>query len=265
MLWYTYFYDDQVVPLLRRMLNLKELTLFLSVFRIDSTYIDGKQLYDDFLSQMIQLKQFNFSIHTHIISNNISIDLQSNNDIQNSFIKRGYRHVSSSADDKLTHYRAGCHVYSLPYQFDGYFFMTSSFQGGKFDKVEGLIMLDRCSFDHELFKIISRDFPFLQTLVINNLESQRFKNHSSTFITFNHLWKLSLRNAHIDYAIEFLSDRNIRLPRLTNLSITYETLAIVTNSFTNDETRLNCGKITCLDIYGPFVRPENFHLYFPLL
>ena len=52
--------------------------------------------------------------------------------------------------------------------------MTSSFQGGKFDKVKGLVMLDRCSFDHELFKIISRDFPLLQTLIIYNLEPQRF-------------------------------------------------------------------------------------------
>jgi len=247
------------------MLNLEELTLFLSVLRTESTYIDGKQLNDDVLSHMTRLKKFIFSIHTHIINHDIRIDLPSSNDIRNSFIERGYQHIDSFADDKLTSNRGSCHAYSLPYQFKDFLFMTSSFQGGEFDKVTCLVMLDRRSFEHELFKIISRDFPFLQKLVLTNLESQRYKKHSSTFITFNHLWELCLRNAHIDYAIEFLFDRNIRLPSLTKLSIRYETLAIVTNSFTNDEARLNCNKITCLDIYGSFVRPENFHLYFPLL
>ncbi|CAF4615608.1 unnamed protein product, partial [Rotaria socialis] len=39
--WYTYFYNDRIVPLLRRMLNLEELTLFLSIIRNESTYFDG--------------------------------------------------------------------------------------------------------------------------------------------------------------------------------------------------------------------------------
>ncbi|CAF3287223.1 unnamed protein product [Rotaria sp. Silwood2] len=38
---YTQFYDNGVVSLLRRMSNMKELTLFLSAERIESTYIDG--------------------------------------------------------------------------------------------------------------------------------------------------------------------------------------------------------------------------------
>ncbi len=39
-------YDKQVVPLLRRMINLKELTLFLSVLKTYSTYIDNIQLHN---------------------------------------------------------------------------------------------------------------------------------------------------------------------------------------------------------------------------
>ncbi|CAF3239631.1 unnamed protein product, partial [Rotaria sp. Silwood2] len=66
--WYTYGYDTQVVPLLNRMLNLEELTLYISVVRTESTYIDGNQLYDEVLNNMSQLKKFIFNIHTHIIN-----------------------------------------------------------------------------------------------------------------------------------------------------------------------------------------------------
>ncbi|CAF4411272.1 unnamed protein product, partial [Rotaria sp. Silwood2] len=55
--WYTYGYDTQVVPLLNRMLNLEELTLYISVVRTESTYIDGNQLYDEVLNNMSQLKK----------------------------------------------------------------------------------------------------------------------------------------------------------------------------------------------------------------
>ena len=164
--WYTFCYDNQIVPLLRRMLNLEELTLFLSAIRTESTYIDGKQLYDEVLIHMPRLNKFTFSIHTHIINNGIKIDLPSNDDIRNSFIKRGYRQVDSFADDKLLNNRGNCHVYSLPYQFNCFIFMKSSFQGDRFEKVRRLVMFDSRPFEHKLFKIISRDFPFLQKINI---------------------------------------------------------------------------------------------------
>jgi hypothetical protein len=70
-LWYTSCYDNRIVPLLRRISNLEELTLFLSVIRNESTYIDGTQLCNDFLIHMSQLRKFNFSIHTDIFNNDI--------------------------------------------------------------------------------------------------------------------------------------------------------------------------------------------------
>ncbi len=42
------------------MINLEELELYLSVERFDSTYIDGIQLYDQFLIYMTQLNKFTF-------------------------------------------------------------------------------------------------------------------------------------------------------------------------------------------------------------
>ncbi len=53
----TCHYDTLIVPLLCRMINLEELELYLSVERFDSTYIDGIQLYDQFLICMTQLNK----------------------------------------------------------------------------------------------------------------------------------------------------------------------------------------------------------------
>ncbi|CAM4986087.1 unnamed protein product [Rotaria socialis] len=71
----TFHYEDQIVPLLCRMINLKELTLFVSVLP---------------------------SINTTVVNEdkNIKVHLPSNEDIQRSFIGKGYKQVSS-----YVHYR----------------------------------------------------------------------------------------------------------------------------------------------------------------
>ncbi|CAF2919463.1 unnamed protein product [Rotaria sp. Silwood2] len=264
--WRTFYYDNQVVPLLRRMLNLEELTLFLSVLRPICTYIDGNQLYDEVLNYMPRLNKFIFSIHTYIINYDIGIDRPSNDDIRNSFIKRGIQLFDTCFDDKFMNNRGNCHVYSLPYQFNDFLFMGSCFQGGRFDKVRLLSMKDVRPFEHKLFQIISQDFPFLQQLIIrNDIPQKNEQYHSSTLITFNRLLTLDIFNVHNDYVIQFLSDKITRLPCLTNLIIDYETLTNVTNYFTNDTTRLNCAKIKSLVTFELFVPPQNFHSYFPSL
>ncbi|CAF2114504.1 unnamed protein product [Rotaria magnacalcarata] len=262
---YTYCYNNRIVPLLRRMSNIEELTLFLSILRNESTYIVGTQLYNDFLVYMPRLNKFTFSIHTQINNNDIDIDLPSANDILNSFTKIGYRQVDLYANDKLTNSTGYCHVYSLPYHFDNFMFMTNRFPGGIFNTVRLLVMLDVHPFENDLFKIISQNFPLLQRLSIDNREPQKTKQHSSTIITFPHLYKLDVRKAHIDYAVEFLFDKNISLPRLTYLFIEYDTLATITEGFTNDAARRTCAQIKTLLITEPIVRPENFLPYFSSL
>ena len=264
--WYTRYYDKKVVPLLRRMVKLEELALQLSVMRTESTYIDGNQLYDDVLCYMPRLKKFIFNIHTYIVNHHIRTDLPSNDAIRNSFIKRGFQSVDSYADDKLIDNTGNCHVYSLPYPFRDFLFMSSCFQGGKFDQVRKLLMFDRRPFEHKLFKIISQDFPYLQKLTILNLKPQENEqDHSSSLITFNHLFKLILVSVHQDYVMQFLSDRKTHLPCLTHLEVEYTKLAIATNYFTCDATRLNCSRIRSLIICDLFVRPPNFDSYFPSL
>ncbi|CAF1626699.1 unnamed protein product [Rotaria sp. Silwood1] len=259
----TYAYDKRIVPLLRRMLNLEELTLLISATRIKLPYIDGNHLYNDFLVKMPRLNKFTFSINTLIDDKDVKIDLPSNDDIQNSFIKIGYQHVDSYAN--VMKIGGRCHAYSLPYQFDTFLHLTNSFRHGNFYKVRWLVMSDSHSFEHEFFKIISQDFPFLQRLTVYNLEPQKNKQHSSTLITFAQVYELNLAFAHIDYVEEFLFETNIRLPRLIFLGIKYESLAMVTNNFTNDAARFTCSRLQYIIIPEPFVRPENFHSYFPLL
>ncbi len=53
-----------------------------------------------------------------------------------------------------------------------------------------------------------------------------------------YLRSLDLRSANVDYAAQFLSDTKIHLPCLVELKITYESLSMITNNFTNHETRL---------------------------
>ena len=261
----TYYYEEQIVRLLRRMSNLEKLTLFFALFRWDSTFIDGKQLHNDVLSYLTKLKKFSFCIYIQLINRDIGMKLPSRNDLRNSFIELGYKHIDVFADVSFVNNRAGAHYFSLPYQFTNFTFMGSAFQGGKFDHVRKLSMCDRRPFEHRLFEIIARDFPFLQILVIANMQGQQDKDRSCAFITFSDLSQLVVTNAHTDYAMEFLSSGNISLPRLTTLAITYQALEIVTNNFTSNEARLICNRITNLDICEPFVRPSNFHLYFPLL
>ncbi|CAF1588496.1 unnamed protein product [Rotaria sordida] len=77
------------------MVNLEALILFLFLIQIDSDYIDGIQLHSDILIYLPRLKKFTFSIHTGVIMERIKIHLSSNEDIQNSFIGRGYGQVGS--------------------------------------------------------------------------------------------------------------------------------------------------------------------------
>ncbi|CAF4967901.1 unnamed protein product [Rotaria sp. Silwood1] len=273
---YTHDYDQQIIPLLRRMINLEELILFLSVIRVDSTFIGGIELYYQVLIHMSHLNKFVFSINTGVLIKNNNIDVPSNEDIQHSFIGREYGQVDSYVHfeprmpiDEFSFKEVKAvvksHIYSLPYQFERFLHLNNSFQGGMFIKVRCLTMTDTSPFEHQLFKIISDDFPFLKELNISNVEPHKEKQHSSTLINFPHLNLLNLVEAHVDYAEQFLVDTNTHLPCLLDLYIEYESLAMVTNNFTNDTTRLYCAKLKGLHIDKPFVRSKRFDEYFPLL
>ncbi|CAF2699707.1 unnamed protein product [Rotaria sp. Silwood2] len=257
-------YDDLIVPLLRRMINLEELKLYLSVDRSYSNYIDGIQLYDQFLIYMTQLKNFTFYIKTEISFMDIKFELQSNEEIQHSFIGRGYPLVASYVNSNPFALDGACYIYSLPYDFE-YFKVDNSFQGGTFYKVRQLTMVERIPFEDRLFQLISQDFPFLEILHVCNSWPQEGNQHSLTLITFPHLKFLDVKYAHANYVARFLLKKSMHLPRLSNLSIEYKLLMLIINNFTNDPTYFNFDKLKSLDVGQSFVRPKNFYQYFPLL
>ncbi|CAF3806107.1 unnamed protein product [Rotaria sordida] len=88
-------YDELLVSLFCRMINLEELKLYLLVGRFNSSYIDGIQLYDQFLIYMTQIKKFTFNIKSMVYNSDVSVKLPSNEDIQRSFTGRGYQKVAS--------------------------------------------------------------------------------------------------------------------------------------------------------------------------
>jgi hypothetical protein len=247
------------------MINLEELQLYLVVRRFDSTFIDGIQLYDQFLIYMTQLNKFTFNITTIVHQWTLRIELPSNEDIQRSFFGRGYQQVASYVRTESSAWNGECRIYSLPYEFDYFVDLNNSFQGGMFHKVRQLEMSDRVSFEYKLFKIISHDLPFLEVLTITNTHQMEEKQHSSTLITFPYLTFLGLEYAHVDYVELFLLRKNTYLPCFLKLIMEYKSLKIITNNFTNDATHFNFGTLKSLDVHQSFVHPENFHQYFPLL
>ena len=274
----TYYYDRLIIPLLQRMINLEELTLDLSIIRIDSNYIDGIQLHDDILSYMPQLNKFIFNIETAIVKTKNDLVLLSNEDLQRSFIGKGFGPVVSHIDifskengskghaySLPYEFYSRSQIYSLPYQFLHFLFLSNSFQNRTFEKVQTLCMTDIRPFEHEFFQIISQSFSLLKTLVIFNDEPQNTKQQSRRLITFPKLLYLDISDAHIDYFEQFLVDQYCRLPCLLTLLVNYASLVSVTNYFTNDSTRFTCSKLKHLRINEPFIRPQHFHQYFSSL
>ena len=247
------------------MINLEELNLFLLVTRVDSTFIDGIQLHDQFLIYMTQLKKFTFNIKTEIRHWNVVVELPSNEYIQRSFIGRGYQQVASYVHASSITTLDTCHMYSLPFDFEYFIDLDNSFQGGMFHKVRYLKMNDRYPFEYKLIKLISQDLPFLQFLYINNSCEQKKKEDSSGLITFPYLTFLDLQDACVDYAQLFLLKTKMHLPRLLNLCIEYRSLRSITNNFTNDASYFNFETLKNLEVCEPFVVPKNFHRYFPSL
>ncbi|CAF1321852.1 unnamed protein product [Adineta steineri] len=138
---FTHHFDEYIIPLLRRMINLKELILFLSMIRTDSTF-GRTELYNQVLVHMSHLNKFAFSINTGVRIVNNEIDISSDEDIQDSFIGREYGQVGSyvhfeprtPVDTTINIERAKAvvksHIYSLPYQFESFFHLNNSFRSG---------------------------------------------------------------------------------------------------------------------------------------
>lgn len=118
------------------MINLEELILNLSIHRGSGNYID------DILIYMSQLNKFSFRIDTHVSFEHRTIVLSSEEDIQKSFIGREYKKFGLHVETLLTDDETQCRIHSLPYQFNCFIYLNHSYQGGIFNNVRCLWMID---------------------------------------------------------------------------------------------------------------------------
>ncbi|CAF4549255.1 unnamed protein product, partial [Rotaria sp. Silwood1] len=263
-------YDTTVLPLLRRMSHLEELTLFLHILG-GSTFISGTHLANEILIHMRQLHTFIFYIDSlnGIVDPAVRI---SADDIERTFTNVKYGQVACMVDyfgsnDMI--YR----VFSLPTKFNRLERITNNIPNIVFNSVTHLKLQDEHPFKHEFFVRLARAFPFLKILSISNLRSPFWRfdeiylrdKDLCSIIEYSHLIFLDVKNANPYYIEHFLNETKTHLPCLTKLTVLYEDLKQVTENFTREEMRRNCGGVKQLFVERSIVCPEYIYRYFPLL
>ncbi|CAF1374487.1 unnamed protein product [Rotaria sordida] len=265
----TVYYDQLILPLLHRMLNLEKLHLCLKIYG-RNTFIDGNNLKINIKNYMRQLNQFTFNIRSTIRLDN-KINLLSNEDIQHTFNHFQNNKIISSVDYFSEMERGQCHIYSYPYQLKYYHQITNNFPGGIFKYVREISLFDERSFEHKFFFQISQSFPFMKKLTLINEKPQNDKryrifdddNQHLSIIEYPHLSHLNLDEAHDDYVEQFLLDTKTSLPNSVYLSVDYQVLKRVTQHFTRNTTRINSIKLRSLGLIGKCKIPKYVKEYFP--
>jgi hypothetical protein len=228
-------YDNTVLPLLRRMPHLEELTLYIHI-RNGSIFITGSHLDNEILIHMPQLRTFTFHIASETVINDSSIRV-STDDIHR------LKKITNNIPDLIFH------------------------------SVIHLKLWDKHPFKHEFFIRLARAFPSLQYLTMWNIQSpcwkfdkfQHLKNDWPSIVEYPHLISIDIRCAHTYYVEHFLNETKTRLPCLTELKVEYNDLQKVTMNFTRPETRRNCARVKRLLDEDLTVYSEDVYRYFPLL
>ncbi|CAF5097090.1 unnamed protein product [Rotaria sp. Silwood1] len=266
---HTSAYDELILPLLHRMLNLEKLNLYL-IICYKNTFINGNNLKRNILNHMPQLNKFIFDIRSSFHLHN-QISLVSNEDIQHTFNDFQNNQIISCVDYFYKFGRDECHIYSYPYERKEYHRITNNFPGGIFKYVREISLFDERPFEHNFFFQISQSFPFMKKLTLINEKPQNDKqsrklddnNQNLSIIEYPHLFHLDLVDAHDDYVEQFLVDTNTCLPNNVFLNVDYQILKRVTQDFTRKTTRTNCRKLGFLGLICECEIPEYLKQYFP--
>ncbi|CAF4370411.1 unnamed protein product, partial [Rotaria sordida] len=100
--------------------------------------------------------------------------LRTSDDIQRTFIKRGYN--VNCYIDRYSQEINQCHVYSLPFSMEYMCNVANNFVGSLFMSVRQLQLYDfLVLFEHDFFARISRAFPLLNILNVSSLHGQKKK------------------------------------------------------------------------------------------
>ncbi|CAF2072992.1 unnamed protein product [Rotaria magnacalcarata] len=274
-------YDEVVLPLLYRMSNLETLNLSLSI-SVKQAFIGGYNLKNKIVNRMPRVNKFTFDIHSIMrIQNDIIIPI--NEDIRNTFNDFQYTQLICYMDHFTDRKECRGHVYTYPSKMSYYQYISNQFPGGYYPHVRLVSLYDEYPFEHEFFLRIVQSFPFMERLVLSNIEPQQHKqSHKSTnddchlsIAEYSHLIELDLERATDDYVEEFLSDRNYVEEFLSDrktcfrknirLCVMTETLLRVTKHFTRDDTRMNCTKVGNLLLWSEWRSSKYFQEYFPSL
>ncbi|CAF4428602.1 unnamed protein product, partial [Adineta steineri] len=112
---HTCTYDNRIIPLLHRMLNLEQLLVCLTI-RNRNGLIDGTHLQNEILIYMPFLNNFACDIRTRNLNNGL-LPILSNDDIQQTLSNIRYGPMIGSIRYFLTN-SVLCHVFTLPFAFD---------------------------------------------------------------------------------------------------------------------------------------------------
>ncbi|UJR11014.1 hypothetical protein I4U23_015198 [Adineta vaga] len=265
----TDLYDELIVPLLNRMLNLEKLDLCLIVW-VRKTLIDGNVLKTSVINYMPRLKRFTFNISSSGYSDDHS-NLPSNVDIQKTFKDFKDNQIISCVDYYSRTKTSRCRIYSYPYKLKYYNEITNNFTGGLFERVVEVSLVDDHPFEHKFFLQIAQSFPLLRELTVINQERQtdkqfrKSKNETKDclIIEYPNLIHLDLSGAHIDYHEQFLVDTKTCLPNNLHLSMNYRSAKKVTRNFRRNTTRSNCAKPSYVFLFRESIFPEHLKDYFP--
>ncbi|UJR09477.1 hypothetical protein I4U23_013715 [Adineta vaga] len=269
-----YFYEESVVPLLHRMSNIEQLSLYLVIDRSyapSNSFVDGDDLKKDITCYMPNLNNFVFSIHSVIHNLDFSTHLSSNQDIQHTFKDFKDYQIVSYIDYFPNEKTGRCHIYSYPSQMRYYYKLANSFPGGLFKSVRHVFLYDENPFKFEFFIRFAEACPFLKTLVMENESPQNYEqwkksnvdNQNLPIIKFPHLTLLDLFCTHNDYIEQFLDHTKTCLSNNIRLFVDYDSLQTVTDNFTRDTTRVNCSKVIELSVNHKLVTFKHLHDYFP--
>ncbi|CAF3742844.1 unnamed protein product, partial [Rotaria socialis] len=231
-------YNELIVPLIYRMINLEELNLHLVVY-CEKRFIDDYDLKRNIISHLLQLNKFVFNIQSRLPLNDQAY-LSSNEHCQRSFNGFKNNKIISCVDYFPDRKEGHCHIYSYPYPAKYYEYITNNFQDGLFKYVREVSLYDERPFEHEFFIKIAKSFPFMEKLTVYNNKPQMNKfderskddNRHLSVIQYPYLRLLDLFDAHDDYAEQFLLEFKTCLPIKLDLHVYFSTLRRVTHNFT---------------------------------
>ncbi|CAF4229383.1 unnamed protein product, partial [Rotaria sordida] len=143
----TDLYDTEILPLFRCMINLEELTLYITI-RNGTTLIDGNYISNEILIHMPRLHTFKFCIPIKIHKNHL-IHYLSKDDIKQSFNNIKYQQMDCIIN--YTYNIITCQIFSLPFMFDCLRSIGNIFPSIIFNHVRRLTVHDDVPFRHEFF------------------------------------------------------------------------------------------------------------------